>query len=475
MRDKNWKRQVSKYVITDYFAAAFSWVSFFLFRKIIIAKPLEFSFVNDILYDSAFLKGIVVIPLFWLLLYYVAGEYHNIFRRSRLQELGRTIFIASLGVILIFFVLILDDTIVSYKNYYQSFFYLLGTQFTLTYFPRLLFTARNNHLLQNQIIGFPTLIIGSNKKALKLYEDLQRKPRSVGNQIVGYVTINDSSDSILGEYLPHLGTINDLIDIINERKIEEAIIAIESSERKKIQQILVKTKATNAIIKAIPDLLDIISGSVRMSSLFGVPLIELSHEFMPAWQENVKRVIDVVSSVFALIILSPVYLFLALGVKLTSKGPILYSHYRVGRYSHPFKIYKFRSMFIDAEAKGPALSSQNDPRITKFGKFMRKMRFDELPQFYNVLVGDMSIVGPRPERQYFIDQITARAPHYLMLFKVRPGITSWGQVKFGYAENVDEMVERLKFDIIYLENMSLYVDLKIMIYTVKTVLEASGK
>ena len=475
MKIKNKKTQVSKYLISDYLAATLSWMSFFLFRKIIIAQPLAFSFKADILGDAAFTKGVIIIPLFWLLLYYVVGEYNNIFRRSRLQELGRTIFITTLGVIVVFFALILDDAIISYKNYYQSFFFLWGAHFTLTYFTRLYFTATTIHQLQNRVISFHTLIIGSNKKAIKLYEDLLSKPKSAGNQIVGFVTVNGNVDKALTNYIPHLGTLDNLIDTINNKKIEEVIIAIESSEREKIQQILIKIKATKAIIKAIPDLLDILSGTVRMSSLFGMPLIELSHELMPAWQENIKRVIDVVASVFALIILSPFYIFLAIGVKTSSKGPIIYSHSRMGRYGKPFKIFKFRSMHIDAEFNGPALSSKNDPRITNFGRFMRKMRFDEFPQFYNVLIGDMSLVGPRPERQFYVNQIVERAPYYLLLFKVRPGITSWGQVKFGYAENVDEMIERLNFDIIYLENMSLYVDIKIMIYTIKTVLEGSGK
>jgi exopolysaccharide biosynthesis polyprenyl glycosylphosphotransferase len=318
------------------------------------------------------------------------------------------------------------------------------------------------------------LLIGSSDKALQLYHALQDKPKSPGNQIVGYITIKENN-SELSKYVPHLGSVDNLIETINNKKIEEVIIAIEPSEREKIQSILVKAKATNVIIKAIPGLLDILSGSVKMSSLFGVSLIELSHETMPAWQVNVKRITDVVISLIALIILSPVYIFLAVNVKMSSKGPVFYSHYRLGHFGKPFKIYKFRSMYINAEKNGPALSSRNDPRITPFGRFMRKMRLDEIPQFYNVLIGDMSLVGPRPERQYFVEKIIERAPHYLMLFKVRPGITSWGQVKFGYAENVDEMIERLKFDIIYLENMSLYVDLKILIYTIKTVFEGSGK
>lgn len=466
--------QIAKYVTSDYFSAMVSWILFYAFRKKIIVAPLYNSVGQD-LNDPTLILGILIIPLFWLLIYYLSGEYHNIYRKSRLQELGRTVFITTLGVIIIFFILILDDTIISYKNYYQSFLFLWAVHFFLTYLPRLIFTSRNIYKLHNHIIGFPTLIIGSDEQALQLYTDLQQKRKSAGNQIVGFVTINGGSKTLLSSYIPHLGSLDNLIETINNKKIEEVIIAIEPSEREKIQQILTKTKATNVMIKAIPDLLNILSGSVKMSSLFGVPLIELSHELMPAWQENVKRVMDVVLSIIALILLSPFLLALAIGVKLSSKGPVIYSHERVGRFGKPFKIYKFRSMFTDAENNGPALSSKNDPRVTPFGRMMRKMRFDELPQFYNVLIGDMSIVGPRPERQFYIKQIVDKAPYYLLLFKVRPGITSWGQVKFGYAENVEEMIERLNYDIIYLENMSIYVDLKIMIYTIKTIMEASGK
>lgn len=474
MIKKRPKVHVLKYVLSDYFAALVSWVAFFLFRK----KIVDSSFFQQkipIFIDDAFVMGIIIIPFFWLLLYYVAGEYHNIYRKSRLQELGRTLFISTFGVILIFFILILDDTIITYHNYYKSFFFLWTVHFSLTYLPRLFITTRTIHKIQNQVIGFPTLIIGSNEQALQLYQDLQAKPKSAGNTIVGFITVNGGPKTPLKDHIPHLGKLENLIDTINTENIEEVIIAIEPSEREKIQQIMTKVKATNVDIKAIPDLLDILSGSVKMSSIFGVPLIELSHELMPAWQENLKRVIDVVVSIIAIFILSPFILFLAVAVKVTSKGPVLYSHERIGRYGKPFKIFKFRSMYVDAEKNGPALSSKEDPRITPFGKIMRKMRFDEIPQFYNVLVGDMSIVGPRPERDFYINQIVMQAPHYLMLFKVRPGITSWGQVKFGYAENVKEMITRLNYDIIYLENMSLYVDIKIMIYTIKTIFEGSGK
>jgi exopolysaccharide biosynthesis polyprenyl glycosylphosphotransferase len=219
---------------------------------------------------------------------------------------------------------------------------------------------------------------------------------------------------------------------------------------------------------------DILTGRVRMSSILGTPLISVSQSLMPAWQANVKSFLDYSVSLLAIIITLPISLFLMAGVKLTSNGPIFYSHERVGRYGKPFIIYKFRSMQSGAEKNGPELSSRNDGRITPFGKFMRKSRLDEIPNFFNVLKGDMSLVGPRPERKYFIDQITKEAPHYLHLLKVKPGITSWGQVKYGYAENVEQMIARLKYDLIYLDNMSLYVDFKIIIYTVMTIIKRKG-
>ena len=212
-----------------------------------------------------------------------------------------------------------------------------------------------------------------------------------------------------------------------------------------------------------------------MTSIFGAPLIEINREIMPPWQFSLKRISDIFISIAVLIILSPVYLILGLCVKLTSPGSVFFRQQRIGLHGKPFYIFKFRTMVKDAEKNGPQLSSSTDSRVTPIGRFLRKTRLDELPQFFNVIKGDMSIVGPRPEREFFIKQITKRAPHYRHLHKVRPGITSWGQVKYGYAENVDQMIHRLKYDILYIENMSLAVDVKIMIYTVMIVLKGSGK
>jgi exopolysaccharide biosynthesis polyprenyl glycosylphosphotransferase len=257
--------------------------------------------------------------------------------------------------------------------------------------------------------------------------------------------------------------------------VEEVIIAVDSSEHEHMSRIMNELEGTGVRIKVIPDMYDILSGSVKMTSIFGTPLIEVNPEIMPAWQFSLKRIVDISASFIALLLLLPVFVVFALLVKFSSPGPVFFRQERIGKFGRPFTIVKFRSMYCDAERNGPQLSSTSDPRITPFGRWMRKTRMDELPQFWNVLVGDMSLVGPRPERQHFIDEITKVAPHYRHLHKVRPGITSWGQVKFGYAENVEQMVRRLKYDILYIENMSMAVDLKILAYTVLIILKGDGK
>ena len=291
---------------------------------------------------------------------------------------------------------------------------------------------------------------------------------------MGFININ-GIDKLLEDRIEYLGHIDQVETILQEFQIEEVIIALESKEHDRIKTIISRLAAREVRIRILPDMYDILSGTVEMNNIFGALLLDVNSEVMPVWQRSVKRAIDIVASLVSLLVFTPMFIVLAVLVKTSSSGPVFFLQERIGKNGRPFQIIKFRTMVVNAEASGPQLSSSNDPRITSIGSFMRKTRLDEFPQFYNLLVGDMSLVGPRPERQFYIDQIVKIEPQYLELNQVRPGITSWGQVKYGYAENVDQMLDRMKFDLLYLKNRSLSLDIKIMLYTILIIFRGSGK
>lgn len=471
---KNKVVQTFCYIFTDLLASVATWLAFIYFRKKYI-EPNVLGIDLPVVLDDKALLGLALIPVFWIFLHWFSGYYRDVFRKSRLKELGQTFLTILIGTIILFFLLFLDDTVANYTTYYKLILFYLGVQFFLTYLFRLTITSVTARRIQRKKIWFNTLIIGSGSKARQLIQDLRNEKISNGNKVIGYIPFNGSDDLDAKGDVKNLGPLNKVKQLIIKNRVEEVIIAIENPDHNILQKLISDLDEKNIKIKIIPDMYDIVSGFVRLSSIFGTPLIDVDAVVMPQWQQSVKRMLDVLVSVLAIMILAPFLLLLVILIVTDSKGSAIYKQQRIGKYGKPFTIYKFRSMRTDAEKDGPALSSGNDGRMTKIGRWLRKLRLDELPQFFNVLKGDMSLVGPRPERQFFIDQIVPQAPHYRLLHRVRPGITSWGQVKYGYAENVDEMIERLKFDILYIENMSLALDFKIIIYTVLTVLKAEGK
>ena len=414
----------------------------------------------------------MIINGYWLCVFGIFGLYGKWKNTSRFDELISLYKIITIGAVL--FVIIAFSEVLEISTaklialgYWATLIVLVGS-------GRMAVRTIQRKLLMKGIGLRPSIIVGTIDYMSDMLRKLKESP-ALGYDIKGVVFTNQERNTKTIEGKNVLGSVNDLHRIIKEFGITDVLIGLEFKADEEISKIITAVDSYEVDFSILPGPADVLSGRMMFNQLYGFPMIRILAEPIPPWEKNVKRLMDIVVSLFMLVVFSPLLLLIALAIKLNSKGPVLYIQERLGYRGRKFKLWKFRSMVSDAEKEsGPVWADKNDHRITSVGGILRKLRLDELPQMFNILRGDMSLVGPRPERDFFVDQLKKKIPYYPLRLKVKPGLTGWAQIKHNYDRSLDDVREKLKYDLYYIENMSLKMDFKIMIATVFVVLGQKG-
>jgi exopolysaccharide biosynthesis polyprenyl glycosylphosphotransferase len=443
-------------LVTDLVTISLAWIAYYHVR--VRTGWLDVPIEPDFLAPMAF------VYLFWALLFFLVGLYRPFYAASRFDELALLFKTISFGCLFLFFVIFFDDA--------ASAASVSSRLLIVIYWAILLATVGTGRLLLRSLQR-RLLINGIGVHKTMIRDEVAKYP-ALGLRVAGFVRLEQQWSGPAADPTPVLGGLDDLATIIPGHDIRETLIAVDAADHERLLQIVTRCSAFNIGVKIVPDLYEIISGLAKTNAIYGFPLIDVSPQLMKPWEEGAKRLIDLAVAGLVLIAGLPVWLLIALAIKIDSRGPVLYRQERVGMDGKHFRIIKFRSMVADAEKAGPQWALKIDPRITTIGRSLRKLHLDEIPQVWNVLRGEMSLVGPRPERPVFVEELIREIPLYPRRLRVRPGVTGWAQVKHKYDESIEDVRKKVQYDLYYIENMSLRMDMKIIFSTVSHMLMGKG-
>ena len=454
-------------IATDFLTINLAWFVYYLFRvrSGIVASNLE----------PDFWIPMILIWLSWLVIFLFFGLYRPWHAASRTDEVTTMMKAVSFGCILLFFAIFVDDTGVQTRNSARMLIVIYwGIMVVIVGTGRVVYRTARRRLLAAGVGLRNALIVGWNEKAKDLFDRVGLHP-ALGYRVIGFVKIDKRKGGVSYKGARLLGSTDDLSTLIEKFSVKDILIALESTDHDKLLDIIAHCNGHDVSMKILPDMYDIISGQARTNQIYGFPLIEIMPEIMQPLEQSMKRLTDIFVSLFVLTLSSPLWIVIAIAIKMDTPGPIVYSQQRVGKDGKAFKMHKFRSMRVDAEKNsGPVWAPANDQRVTNVGRFLRNSRLDEIPQFINVLDGDMSLVGPRPERPFFVEKLSKEIPLYNRRLKVRPGITGWAQIKQGYDRSIEDVKSKVRYDLFYIENMSFRMDVKILLYTFYIMLMGKG-